>query len=225
MQQFAKEKGPIRAYEAYCPEQHFTWMFPHVINYAHAAFGGGIDTAYFTGAYNMDLGKWIDEHKPFGTSLCVLTWKSRDGQPGMIGMNTIGNYPGTFHINAYGVKENKTFTAGAKLFEYMFNALHAFYVERKIPRPYEAILEEHRALAATDISRLTGRAVSLDSLGGSDTIPYSEDIRWWRGEKHAQTKELRNKELAARIIFSSLSAQLSGTSFPEICRWNRNTKA
>ena len=112
MQQFAKDKGPIRAYEAYCPEQHFTWMFPHVINYAHAAFGGGIDTAYFTGTYNMDLGKWIDEHKPFGTSLCVLTWKPRDGQPGMIGMNTIGNYPGAFHINAYGVGGEQDFHRG-----------------------------------------------------------------------------------------------------------------
>jgi hypothetical protein len=188
MQKFAKEKRPIRAYEAYCPEQHFTWMFPHVINYAHAAFGGGIDTAYFTGCYNMDLGKWIDEHLPFGTSLAVLTWKSRDGQPGMIGMNTIGNYPGSFHINAYGVKENKTFTAGSKLFEYMFRALHAFYAERKIPRPYEAILEEHRALAATNISRLSGRAVSLDSLGGDDAVPYSEDIRWWVVRNYLKAK-------------------------------------
>lgn len=179
MQQFAKEKGPIRAYEAYCPEQHFTWMFPHVFNYAHAAFGGGIESAYFTGTYNMDLGKWIDEHKPFGTSLAVLTWKSRDGQPPMIGMNHIGNYPGPFHINAYGVGENRTFTAGPKLFDYMFYTLHAFYSERTIPRPYEAILEEHRALAATNVSRLSGRAVELDSLGGDDAVPYSEDIRRW----------------------------------------------
>jgi hypothetical protein len=179
MQTFAKEKGPLRAYEAYCPEQHFSWMFPHVINYAHAAFGGGIDTAYYTGTFNLDLGKWIDEHLPFGTSLCVLTWKSRDGQPPMIGMNTIGNYPGTFHINAYGVGENKTFTAGNNLFDYMFSALHAFYAERKVPRPYDAILEEHRALVAANVSRLSGRAASLDSLGGSDAVPYSEDIRWW----------------------------------------------
>ncbi len=179
MQKFAQEKGPIRAYEAYCPEQHFTWMFPHVINYAHAAFGGGIDSAYFTGTFNLDLGKWIDEHVPFGTSLCVLTWKSRNGQPPMIGMNTIGNYPGTFHVNAYGVKENKTFTAGNNLFDYMFGALHAFYAEGKIPRPYDAILEEHRALVAANVSRLTGRETRLDALGGSDAVPYSEDIRWW----------------------------------------------
>ncbi|MFA6470694.1 MAG: Gfo/Idh/MocA family oxidoreductase [Candidatus Latescibacterota bacterium] len=188
MQKFSKEKGPIRAYEAYCPEQHFTWMFPHVINYAHAAFGGGIESAYFTGTYNMDLGKWIDEGKPFGTSLCVLTWKSRDGQPPMIGMNSIGNYPGTFHINAYGVSENKTFTAGDKIFDYMFKALNAFYSDRVIPRPYDAILEEHRALAATDISRTSGRAVSLDSLGGSDKIPYSEDIRWYLIRSTLKTK-------------------------------------
>lgn len=179
MQVFAKEKGPIRAYEAYCPEQHFTWMFPHVFNYAHAAFGGGIESAYFTGTYNMDLGKWIDEHRPFGTSLCILTWKSREGAPGMIGMNHIGNYPGTFHINAYGVKENKTFTAGDKLFDNMFRTLHTFYAEGIIPRPYEAILEEHRALVAANLSRLAGRAVNLDSLGDSDAVPYSENIRWW----------------------------------------------
>ena len=138
-----------------------------------------ISPAFFTGTYNMDLGKWIDEHKPFGTSLCILTWESRDGHPPMIGMNHIGNYPGKFHINAFAVKENKMFSAGPKLFEYMFHTLHDFYAERKIPRPYEAILEQHRALAATNISRLAGRAVRLDSLGGDDEVPYSEDIRWW----------------------------------------------
>jgi len=42
MQTFRKEKGPVRAYEAYCCEPHFTWHFPHVINYAYAALGGGI---------------------------------------------------------------------------------------------------------------------------------------------------------------------------------------
>ncbi|MFC1574186.1 Gfo/Idh/MocA family oxidoreductase [Candidatus Latescibacterota bacterium] len=179
IQKFAADKGPVRTYEAYCPEQHFTWMFPHVINYAHAAFGGGIDSAFFTGTYNMDLGKWIDERRPFGTSLCILTWKSRNGHPPMIGMNHIGNYPGAFHINVYAVGENKMFKAGPNLFDYMFHALHAFYYERKVPRPYDAILEEHRALAATNISRLTGRMVKLDSLGGDDAVPYSEDIRWW----------------------------------------------
>lgn len=180
MQTFVKEKGPVRTYEAYCPEQHFTWMFPHVYNFAHAAFGGGIESAYFTGVYNMDLGKWIDEHKPFGTSIGLLKWKPRDGNPPMIGMNHIGNYPGTFHINVYAVGENKTFTCGtSKLFDYMFRTLHAFYADRVVPRPYEAILEEHRALAATNVSRMAGREVELDSLGSDDMVPYSEDIRWW----------------------------------------------
>ncbi|MFA6470894.1 MAG: FlgD immunoglobulin-like domain containing protein [Candidatus Latescibacterota bacterium] len=179
MQQFMKDKGPIRAYEAYCGEQHFTWMFPHVINYAHAAFGGGIDTAYFDGTFNMDVGKWADDHVPFGSSLCILKWKSVNGQPPLIGMNHIGDYPGAFHINAYGAGENKTFTAGSKIFEYMFRTLHAFYAERTIPRPYEAILEEHRALVATAASRLSGKAVSLASLGGSDALPYSDNVRGW----------------------------------------------
>ncbi len=179
MRKFAVEKGPIRTYEAYCPEQHFTWMFPHVFNYAHAAFGGGIESAYFTGTYNMDLGKWIDERLPFGTSLCILTWEPRNGEPPMIGMNHIGNYPSRFHIDAFGVKENRYFEAGPKLFEYMAVTLHDFYVTGAPPRPYEAILEQHRALAAANVSRLTGRAVRLDSLGGSDAVPYSENIRWW----------------------------------------------
>jgi len=35
MQEFIRDKGPLRAYEAYCCEPHFTWHFPHVLNYAH----------------------------------------------------------------------------------------------------------------------------------------------------------------------------------------------
>ncbi len=180
MAKFAVEKGPVRTYEAYCPEQHFTWMFPHVFNYAHAAFGGGIESAYFTGDYNMDLGKWIDERLPFSASICLLTWKPRDGQPPMIGMNHIGNYPGSFHINVFGARENKLFSADhGKLFDHMFRALHEFYVTGQPPRPYEAILEQHRALAAANLSRLSGRAVQLDSLGGEDEVPYSDSIRRW----------------------------------------------
>jgi hypothetical protein len=179
MQKFAKEKGPVRAYEAYCGEPHFTWHFPHVINFAHAGLGGGIESAFFTGDYVMDLGKWIDEKKPLGCSLCVLTYKPRDGQPPMVGMNHIGNYPGTYHVNVFGMGGNQVFAAGAKLFDYMFIALHDFYAERKVPRPYEAILEEHRALVATNVSRLTGRIVNLDSLGGDDALPYSAGIRNW----------------------------------------------
>jgi hypothetical protein len=179
MQKFVKEKGPVRAYEAYCPEPHFTWHFPHVINYAHAGLGGGIDSAYFTGDFVLDLGKWIDEKKPLGCSLCVLTYKPRDGQPPMIGMNHIGNYPGTYHVNVFGVGENKVFQASDKLFDYMFAALHEFYANRVIPRPYEAILEEQRALVAANVSRLSGREVKLDSLGGNDALPYSPGIRNW----------------------------------------------
>jgi hypothetical protein len=59
----------------------------------------------------------------------------------------------------------------------MFVALHEFFVNRTIPRPYEAILEQHRALVAANNSRITGRAVRLDSLGGEDALPYSEGIR------------------------------------------------
>jgi hypothetical protein len=61
----------------------------------------------------------------------------------------------------------------------MFETLHEFYVNRKIPRPYEAVLEQHRALVAANVSRMTGRAVRLDSLGGDDALPYSPAIRNW----------------------------------------------
>ncbi|MCE5251984.1 Gfo/Idh/MocA family oxidoreductase [bacterium] len=193
MQKFAGEKGPVRAYEAYCPEPHFTWMFPHVINYAHAALGGGIESAYFTGEYLMDmtrwidekrppldLGKWIGETKPIGSSLCVLTYKPREGQPPMIGMCHIGAHPGSYHIDVYAAQENRLFEADtATIFDHMFLTLHDFYVNRTVPRPYEAILEQHRALVAANVSRLTGRAVRLDSLGGGDSLPYSEAIRRW----------------------------------------------
>lgn len=193
MQQFAKDKGPVRAYEAYCPEPHFSWMFPHVINYAHAALGGGIESAYFTGEYLMDMGRWIEgdrpqldlgswltETKPIGSALSVLTYKPRNGQPPIIGMNHIGVQPGSYHIDVYAAKENRLFEPDTNtIFEHMFAAMHEFYVNRKPPRPYEAILEQHRALVATNRSRLTGRAVRLDSLGGDDALPYSEAIRRW----------------------------------------------
>jgi hypothetical protein len=178
IQKFAKEKGPIRSYETYLPEQIFTWMFPHVINASHAAFGGGIETAYFTGTYNLDMRKWIDEKLPLGASLCILTWKSRDGQPSLIGMNQIGDFPAPqIHFNVFGAGENRMFTAGPNRYSYMHKTLYALYTERKIPRPYEALLEEHRALVATNVSRLTGRAIRLDSLGGDDAVPWSDEIR------------------------------------------------
>ncbi|MFC1607997.1 Gfo/Idh/MocA family protein [Candidatus Latescibacterota bacterium] len=193
MQEFAKEKGPVRAYEAYCPEPHFTWMFPHVINYAHAALGGGIESAYFTGEFLMDMGRWIEgtrdqldlgswleEIKPIGSALSVLTYKPRDGEPPIIGMNHVGVQPGSYHMDVYAAKENRLFEADTNIiFEHMFLAMHNFYVERKVPRPYDAILEQHRALVATNRSRLTGRAVRLDSLGGDDSLPYSDAIRRW----------------------------------------------
>ena len=189
IQKFALEKGPIRAYEAYCPEQIFTWMFPHVFNASHAAFGGGIESAYFTGAYNLDMAKWIDEKTPIGASLCVLTWKSRNGQPPMIGMNQIGDYPAPqIHFNVFAAGENRMFTAGPNRWEYMYRTQYAFFTERIIPRPYEAILEEHRALAAANVSRLTGRAVKLDSLGGDDAAPYSEVIRRYLIRRCLKTK-------------------------------------
>lgn len=177
MQAFLKEKGPIRAYEAYGPEGHFTWHLPHVINYAHAGLGGGIDTVYFTGDYQIDLRKFRNEKAPTGDTLCVLTYKSRNGEPPIIGMCHVNNYPGQFHVNVYAVKENRNFILKGKWDLNMFDKLNELYSYGKIPRPYEAILEQHRALVAANVSRLSGRAVKLDSLGGDDSLPYSDGIR------------------------------------------------
>jgi len=177
MQKFMKEKGPIRAYEAFGPEAHFTWHFPHVINYAHAALGGGIESVYFTGHFGIDMRKWRIEKQKIGASLCVLTYKPRNGQPPIIGMCHIGNYRGQFHIDVYGAKENKNFDLSGNWSLNMFDKLNEFYSFRKIPRPYEAILEQHRVLVAANVSRLKGRAVKLDSLGGADALPYSDAIR------------------------------------------------
>ncbi len=185
MQEFVKENGPIRGYEAYCCEPHFTWHFPHVINYAHAALGGGIDTAYFTGDYFINLANWLSDeggvmpNSPIGTSLSVLKYKPRNGEPPIIGMNHIGAHPEGYHIDLYTAKANKVFTASNKMGAYFNQVYTDFFVNRKIPRPYDAVLEQHRALVATNVSRLTGRAVSLDSLGGEDALPYSDSIRGW----------------------------------------------
>jgi hypothetical protein len=180
MRKFAAEKGPVREYEAYCPEPHFTWHFPHVINYAHAALGGGIDTAYFTGDYVISLEERQDKVRTMGGSLIVLNYKPRGAEPPIIGMNHIGSHPGSYHIQIFGAKESKMFEAGmtdSSVMKYMFYALYDFYTQRKIPRPYEAILEQHRALVAANVSRLKGRPVKLDSLGGDDALPWSENIR------------------------------------------------
>ncbi len=177
IQKFAEEKGPVRAYEAYGPEGHFTWHFPHVINYSHAALGGGIDSVYFTGDFQIDLRKFRFEKQPTGDSLCVLMYKPRDGQPPMIGMCHVNNYPGKFHMNIYATRENRNFDLVGKWDLNMFDKLNELYSSGKIPRPYEAILEQHRALVAANVSRLMGRAVHLDSLGGEDALPYVNGIR------------------------------------------------
>lgn len=113
MQRFAREEGPVRSYEAFCPEPVFSWMFPHDINYAHAGLGGGIESAYFSGDYFPNPNAWallddvmrggVDltkapkgfrpdykkkpEYRPAGSAVSVLTYKSRDGQPPMLGIN------------------------------------------------------------------------------------------------------------------------------------------
>ena len=180
MQRFIEEKGPLRSYEAYCPEPHFTWHLPHVINFAHAALGGGIDTAYFTGDYVMSLAERSGKKRSLGAALTVLNYKTRNGEPPIIGMNHIGIHPGSYHIDMYCAKENRLFESGktdSSVMEHMFKALHDFYTKRIIPRPYSAILEQHRALVAANVSRLSGRAVKLDSLGGDDSLPWNESIR------------------------------------------------
>ncbi len=191
IQQWVKDNGPVRSYECYCPEPMFQWMFPHTINFAHAAIGGGIDTAYFAGDYVIEMGNiksaglyWYDDGRELGDSVSLLTYKPRDGQPPIIGMNHIGPGPGTYNIFIYTVNESRNFIVGEhlddpKIFLPMFLTLNEFFVERKPPRPYDAILEMHRAHVATNVSRLTGRAVSLDQLGGDDSLPWSPSVRDW----------------------------------------------
>jgi hypothetical protein len=179
MQAFVREKGPVRAYEGYGAEAHFTWHFPHVINYAHAALGGGIESAYFTGNFEIDLRRHRVDKVPIGASLIVLTYMPRDGAPPAIGMCHIGTWPteNGYHIHVYGAKEDRNFVLRGNWDLNMFEKLNDFYSLRKIPRPYEAILEMHRALVAANVSRLSGCAVKLASLGGKDELPYSDAIR------------------------------------------------
>ena len=179
MQAFLREKGPLRAFEAYGAEAHFTWHFPHVINYAHAALGGGVDSVYFTGHFGIDMRKWRNEGQKVGAALCVLTMKPRNGEPPAIGMCHAGTYPteNGYHIDVYTAGENRNFILEGNWNLNMFEKLNEFYSFRKIPRPYEAILEMHRTLVAANVSRLTGRAVELSSLGGQDALPYSDAIR------------------------------------------------
>ena len=179
MQAFVREKGPVRAFEAYGAEAHFTWHFPHVINYAHAALGGGIESAYFTGNFEIDMRRHRVDKIPIGTSLIVLTYQPRDGEPPIIGMCHIGTYPTerSYHIHVYAAKEDRNFVLKGDWDMNMFEKLNEFYSFRKIPRHYEAILEMHRALVAANVSRLNGCAVKLSSLGGQDELPYSDAIR------------------------------------------------
>lgn len=204
MRKFAREAGPVSFYEAFCPEPVFSWMFPHVIYFAHAGLGGGIESAYFSGDYFPNPENWavldmvmdgaIDltnfpkgfspdyakpgrTHRPAGSAVSVLTYRPRDNRPPMLGINVIGENPGTYHIDVYAQGGKRTFTAGADLFDHMFHTLHAFYADRKVPRPYDAMLEQHRALVATNVSRLTGRAVHLDSLGAGDAVPWHDEMR------------------------------------------------
>lgn len=179
MQAFVKEKGPVRAYEAYGAEAHFTWHFPHVINYAHAALGGGIDSAWFTGNYEIDLRRHRVDKVPIGTSLIVLTYAPRGSEPPIIGMCHIGTYPteNSYHVHVYTAGGDRNFVLKGNWDLNMFEKLNDFYSFRKIPRPYEAILEMHRALVAANVSRLNGCAVKLDSLGGEDALPWSDAIR------------------------------------------------
>jgi hypothetical protein len=191
IRQWVADNGPVRSYECYCPEPMFPWMFPHTINFAHAAVGGGIDTAYFAGDYVLEMGDirsagryWYDPNRPLGDAVSLLTYAPRDGQPPIIGINHIGPGPGTYNIFIYTVNESRNFIVGKhlddpKIFLPMFLALNTFFAERTPPRPYEAILEQHRAHVATGISQQTGQAVKLDMLGGDDSLPYSESIRDW----------------------------------------------
>ena len=77
----------------------------------------------------------------------------------------------------YAAKENRNFILEGDWNMSMFEKLNEFYSFRKIPRPYEAILEMHRTLVAANVSRLKGCAVKLSSLGGQDSLPYSDAIR------------------------------------------------
>ena len=71
----------------------------------------------------------------------------------------------------------------------MFFKINELYSFRQIPRPYEAILEQHRALVAANVSRQAGRAVQLDSLGGEDALPYSDAIRWYVMRNFLESKK------------------------------------
>ncbi len=192
IRKWMKENGPVRSYITNCPEPMFIWMFPHAIFFSHAALGGGIENAYFSGDYVMEIDGikskrheyWYHPEKILGSAVSILTYKPRNGEPPIVGVNQIGPGPGPYSIEVYGVNGHKTFVAGEhlddpKLFAPVLPALADFFVDHVLPRPYEDLLEQHRALVATDKSRLKGSAVELDSLGGMDALPYSPTLKEW----------------------------------------------
>ena len=131
---------------------------------------------------NGENPRFYDPERVYGSAVSLLVCKSREGQPPIIGMNHIGGAPGSYHITVYAHGESKQFIAGDRLnapniFEPMFLTLNEFYMTGKPPRPYEAILEQHRALVATARSRETGRAVKLSELKPADAVPYTDGIR------------------------------------------------
>ena len=87
------------------------------------------------------------------------------------------NYKGQFHIDIYGAKENRDFVLSGDWGDNMFYRLNDLYSYRIVPRPYEAILEQHRALVAVNASRIRGASVRLSELNGEDALPYTDAIR------------------------------------------------
>ena len=54
-------------------------MFPLVINYAHVAFGDGIEPAFFSGEFILKMcnigyknGKFVDPERPYGSAVSIL---------------------------------------------------------------------------------------------------------------------------------------------------------
>ncbi|MFA6471484.1 MAG: Gfo/Idh/MocA family oxidoreductase [Candidatus Latescibacterota bacterium] len=186
---FIQENGPLRHYECYCPEPFFDWMFPHVIYFANAALGCGVESAYFTGDFVMEFGEFkqvkdvfVDPKRPYGSAVSLVKYKPFNGQPPVVGMNVIGGAPGSYHLTAYCNNATKEFVMGdglnaPNIFEPMFLKLNEFYINHIPPRPYESMLEQHRVHVATNVSRMTGRAVRLDSLKPTDSLPWSDQIR------------------------------------------------
>ncbi len=105
-------------------------------------------------------------------------------------MNLIAN---TRALSCRGVaEEDRVLSPPRAHLWYMFLTLHALYAERKVPRPYEALLEQHRALVATNVSRLSGNPVRLDSLGGTDNVGWHDELRNWFLRFRLEKKAAKN---------------------------------